>query len=555
MVPGAILLALAVLGLLVSAPARAAFMMPGGTIRPKDFSLVKKDGYYHLFFIRHNTSLPTDLTETDFGHARSNDLYHWTLLPPVFPVRPTDWDNRHVWAPHIFQRDGLWWMFYTGVTQSPEYNQTQRMGVAVSSDLETWNRLDGPIFDASQTSWGWWSPGNWNPAFRDPFVMPDPALPGGWLMYYTASYGADTAATVVGVAASDGDFMQWRDVKPLLITWQQYTYNVLTESPHVFEHAGTWYLFLTSSAGQPLSFYTSNDPVGDPGQWIYRGRLRNMLGYDTSTWFASESYRDGTRDLFTFINGDRVELREIRWGAGWEFTLVQPPLMHVLQMDWVYPLAYTNEQATLKTVIANPLAGVQNFETLVVDSNGVETLVPPESLGFNRSPQAWADTSYIVWVARRWPTVPDSDTTTVSRFRFRCADQTAQSGILTVRAPRQFSTADPGEDGPPLPDPPVEPVEWMARHSMMRGLGGTPLGGGPALAIELQSPAQVRVDLFDLSGRRVRNLADRVLPAGATVLPWDGRNDAGQAMPRGVYFARLTGPGLSASARLLLAPR
>jgi flagellar hook assembly protein FlgD len=63
------------------------------------------------------------------------------------------------------------------------------------------------------------------------------------------------------------------------------------------------------------------------------------------------------------------------------------------------------------------------------------------------------------------------------------------------------------------------------------------------------------VDLFDLSGRRVRNLADRVLPAGATVLPWDGRDDAGKAMPRGVYFARLTGSGLSATARILLAPR
>jgi len=544
-----------VLGLLVSGPARAAYMMPGGTNRPKDFSLVKKDGYYHLFFIRHNTALPTSLTETDFGHARSNDLYHWTILPPVFPVRPDDWDNRHVWAPHIFQRDGLWWMFYTGVTESPQFNLTQRMGVAVSADLETWNRLDGPIFDASQTSWGWWAPQIWDPGFRDPFVMPDPALPGGWLMYYTASYGLDTTATVVGVAASDGDFTQWRDVKPLLITWQQYTYNILTESPHVFEHNGLYYLFLTSNAGQPLSFYTSNDPVGDPGQWNYRGRLRNMLGYDTSTWFASEHFKDGTRDLFTFINGDRVELREIRWSAGWEFTLVQPPLMHVVKMDWLYPIAYSGEHATLKTVIANPLAGIQNFETLVVDANGVETLVPPESLGFNRSPNAWADTSYIDWVARRWPAVPDTDAVTVSRFRFRCADQSAQSGILTVYPPRQVPSPATGDKEPPPPDPPSEPVEWMSRHSMMRGLNGTPLGGGPALAIELQSAAQVRVDLFDLSGRRVRNLADRVLPAGATVLPWDGRDEAGQAMPRGVYFARLTGPGLSASARLLLSPR
>lgn len=533
-------------------------MIPGGTVRPKDFSMVKKDGYYHLFYIRHNTAVPYDSTERDFGHAVSTDLFHWSQLPPVMPVNPDDWDNAHMWAPHVFERDGLWWMFYTGTTDWPgEYNETQRTGVAVSSDLMTWNRLDGPIFDAAQTSWGWWEPLNTAPAFRDPFVMPDPAVPGRWLMYYTGSYGLDPGATVVGVASSEGDFLQWRDVKPLLITWQAYTYNVLTESPHLFQHDGLWYLFITSNAGQPLSFYTSTNPIGDPVEWTYRGRLRNMLGFDTSTWYASESFRDGTRDLFLFINGDRVEIREMVWSESWQFSLVQPPLQHVVRMDWVLPEVHTGEHATLKAVIVNPLAGLPSFELLAVDSAGVETVVPPDSVGFTPSPQVWSETSYIAWVARRWPAVPDSDTVTVSRYRVRCQDQTAQSDVVTVRGPRPASPAPPPlpDTSPPLPtseDP--EPLAWVPR-APLRSLLQAPLGGGPALAVDLAAPARARVDLYDLSGRRVRTLADRELPAGVTVLPWDGRDSDGRALPRGVYFARLSTPALQASARVLLAPR
>lgn len=542
--------------MLAPAPARAAYMIPGGSIRPKDFSLVKQDGYYHLFFIRNNTSMNADSTETDFGHAISTDLFHWTQLPIATAVDRGEWDNQHLWAPHVFRHDGLWWMFYTGVSDWPgEFEGTQRTGLAVSADLGSWTRLVDPIFDGSRTSWAWWKPLSPVPAFRDPFVMPDPAAPGHWLMYQTASYAADTAATVVGVATSDGDLMQWNDLKPLLITWRVYSYNTLTESPHVFEHDGLWYLFVTTNAGQPLSFYTSNDPVGDPLQWTYRGRLRNMLGYDTSTWFASEYFRDGTREYFCFVNGDRIEVRQIQWSASWQFSLVQPPLLHVVRMDWASPEVRSGEQATLKTVIANPLAGQLDFETLVVDANGVETPVPPESLGFSRSPQVWADTSYVVWLAKRWPAVPDSDTTTVSRFRFRCADQTAWSGIVTVRGPRPPAPPEPPTPGLPDPTPPDEPVSWLERRAVLRALSDTPLGLGPAVSVDLAAPAEARVDLFDLSGRRVRNLAHRALPAGVTVLRWDGRDESGRSVPKGLYFARLTAPGIAASARVPLLPR
>lgn len=539
--------------LLSAAPVRAAYMIPGGTIRPKDFSMVKKDGVYHLFFIRNNTTKTADSTETDFGHAYSYDLFHWFMLPPVFAVDPDGWDNAHVWAPHIVEHDGLYWMYYTGVTVEPgQYEKTQRMGLAVSSDLVTWNRLDHPILAASDIDWAWSAPLSPKPGFRDPFVMPDPDNPGQWLMYYTSSFGGDTAATVVGVARTDGGPDIWMDAKPLLITWRNYTFNQLTESPHVFFHDGLWYLFITTTAGQPLSFYTSADPVGDPAAWTYRGRLRSMLGFDTSTWFASEHFRDGTRDLFLFVNGDRIEVREIAWSASWQFSLLQPPLFHVVNMDWVRDSVAAGEQATLRVVCANPFAGTPTFKVWTVDSTGAETPVPPDSVQLPVNPTLYADTAHVVWVPRRWPAVPDSDTVTVSRFIMRTADSTAASGILTVGPPGPPLVNAPADTLPVDPPMPPEPIEILPRSRPLRAIGGSPLGAGPALAVELDAPAAARLDVYDLSGRRVRNLARRTLPAGVTVVPWDGRDDAGARLPRGLYFARLVTPQRQESARLLL---
>ena len=54
----------------------------------------------------------------------------------------------------------------------------------------------------------------------------------------------------------------------------------------------------------------------------------------------------------------------------------------------------------------------------------------------------------------------------------------------------------------------------------------------------IPSQGRVQVTLFDVSGRRVRQLADRVFPAGEQVLQWNGTDDAGTKVARGVYFVR-----------------
>ena len=49
---------------------------------------------------------------------------------------------------------------------------------------------------------------------------------------------------------------------------------------------------------------------------------------------------------------------------------------------------------------------------------------------------------------------------------------------------------------------------------------------------------RVQVTIYDVTGRKIKNLADRVFQAGEHSLQWDGTDDDGSKVARGVYFVR-----------------
>jgi hypothetical protein len=93
-------------------------------------------------------------------------------------------------------------------------------------------------------------------------------------------------------------------------------------------------------------------------------------------------------------------------------------------------------------------------------------------------------------------------------------------------------------------------------------------GAGAASALELGAPApnparaEVRVALalsresrvdasvHDVTGRRVRRLESRELPAGKHTLAWDRADDSGAAVAAGVYFLRVESGALAASRKI-----
>ncbi|MDM7925998.1 MAG: CotH kinase family protein [bacterium] len=98
----------------------------------------------------------------------------------------------------------------------------------------------------------------------------------------------------------------------------------------------------------------------------------------------------------------------------------------------------------------------------------------------------------------------------------------------------------------------------------VRGTGTNPADFGllrnypnpfnPRTALSYVLPVRGRVTLtvFDASGRRVRVLADGVQDAGPHEIAWDASDDAGRAVPSGLYIGRLSGPAFDRTVKMIL---
>jgi hypothetical protein len=79
-----------------------------------------------------------------------------------------------------------------------------------------------------------------------------------------------------------------------------------------------------------------------------------------------------------------------------------------------------------------------------------------------------------------------------------------------------------------------------------------PSRGAATLRFGLAREGGVRLELFDLAGRRVRTLVDGTRPAGTHVEAWDGRNERGTSVGAGIYFLRLVTPASTHHARVVV---
>ncbi len=80
-----------------------------------------------------------------------------------------------------------------------------------------------------------------------------------------------------------------------------------------------------------------------------------------------------------------------------------------------------------------------------------------------------------------------------------------------------------------------------------------PFRGAGTLVYRLSERGAVDLAVYDVGGRRVRTLlGGEMAPAGVHRIPWDGRDDSGQAVASGLYFLRIESGGRHANERLVL---
>jgi len=90
-------------------------------------------------------------------------------------------------------------------------------------------------------------------------------------------------------------------------------------------------------------------------------------------------------------------------------------------------------------------------------------------------------------------------------------------------------------------------------HFTVQQNAPNPFNGGTRFRFGLPLAASVRLDIFDVHGRRIATLADGLqLPAGWHTLLWDGAAGDGKPAASGVYFFRLRAGDQSATKRMVL---
>jgi beta-fructofuranosidase len=260
-----------------------------------DLWMIQHAARYHLFHLqsprtaygaaeRHNLA--------SIGHASSPDLVHWQAHGTALAAGPSgSWDDLSLWTGGIIKKDGRFYILYTGRTRAAP--QVQRIGLAMSDDLFTWEKHPANPVCSADPRWyetldtGRYATEDW----RDPFI------------YYVESDGLFHALVTARDRAKPAPFggCVGRLTSPDLVTWTSAPplsspgYYKEMECPQlVRELAGCYLVFSTHNINYSVEWaaqaggaqtgahvFAADDLLGDyqpVGNGVLLGTASNCYG-------------------------------------------------------------------------------------------------------------------------------------------------------------------------------------------------------------------------------------------------------------------------------------
>lgn len=546
----------------------------------KDHCIIRVDGVYHIFYLRGNPA-------KTIGHATSPDLTHWTIEEPLLSTTPGAWDERAMWAPHVIESSGSYFMYYTGVNLA----WSQQAGLAISDDLFNWYKVPtNPVYHPDP-AWALWAPNTWSHG-RDPFVFEHG---GTYYMLNTAktwtNYGAVACATST-------DLINWQDAGPFYVndTWHVF------ESVHLENYNNRYQLFFTEETVLGTSYMASDSLLSgwdtanrilldagggpevnefDPGHYIFSrhtvyigagGAIQYTIKIDTLKWVGENNdepivwspwalrgdwnYVSGTAFIYapTFLNNPEVRGEDIDpnfeglcWLSSYE--------------SYTGPLQLGNPG----DIQGDAATGVIRSRTFTIEGKSMNLLVGGGD---------YPDECYVALVDAQTQEVLCKETGRDSDVMDRrywdlkpyagreayieIADvSTAPFGHISCDDIRESTTevsSGGGSSGGSGRQDPSDYVAALGDPGSPALLQNVPNPFNPQTSIRfvLPSAARATITVYDARGRQVRQLLDDRLPAGTHDVRWDGKTSAGSAVPSGVYFCRLSVDGRVADTRKMV---
>lgn len=240
--------------------------------------------------------------------------------------------------------------------------------------------------------------------------------------------------------------------------------------------------------------------VYDKGAWVLH-MLRYVVG-DSSFFLALKDYTE----TYAFGNATTEDFRreceqyyggDLTWFFDqWVYGRFRPTYRYV----WYDSVADNNHVATLSTVQVQSLTGLFKMPLEIVLST------------------ASKDTTFVVWDSLRKQT-----------FQFVLDEAVTNLEIDPggwVLKELQNTADIAGGD--------LQPGSfWLSQNYP------NPFNSSTVIHYRLPQEAEVLLDIYDISGRRVRRLVQRMESAGYYVVGWDGRDDRARTVSSGIYLYRL----------------
>ncbi len=157
----------------------------------------------------------------------------------------------------------------------------------------------------------------------------------------------------------------------------------------------------------------------------------------------------------------------------------------------------------------------------------------------------WTDFACPVELNDLWVNGPD-DAYLLSRFNYRCFHY---DGIDWTEIPLPTSRGMTALHGW---DEIVSDGETPFSAPRLVQNYPNPFNPATTISFNLSKESHVLLRVYDVSGKRVATLLDKVVQAGTTEIPWNGKDDRGESMASGLYFYRLTADDFDETRKMVL---
>ena len=220
-------------------------MLPGQYIGDSWYHIA--NGVIHCFFLTAPETIPIQerWNHWDIGHAVSTDLFHWEYVGLALEKGGAGaWDSQKLATGSVIAWDRRFWMAYTGIVNVDGYWQP-RIGIAVSNDLNSWEKLDvNPITEPDGVIYGKGDGVRKPITWRDPFII---RHGGKFLQYFCARPPSSDSAGFVGLASSP-DLQHWSLEAPVAVE----SFASELEVPQIYHINNRYFLLFCTTADRIL---------------------------------------------------------------------------------------------------------------------------------------------------------------------------------------------------------------------------------------------------------------------------------------------------------------